>query len=156
MSKRNRKGTAAAPAFDSEESEENGTETVETVDEIVESANDGAEEVTEVVDEIGEVTEVTESEAETVAAVKTKPVKTVKVRVPRVAVFEIGDAVAYTVQQDGAKMRFGVVEGIDEKITVRTLSGRLIEREPHYNLIVKVEGAPQDYADEIKELSIDL
>lgn len=83
--------------------------------------------------------------------------KTVKIRVPRTVKFELGDTVAYTVTEDGAKMRFGeVIDFTDEKIIIQTLSNRIIEREPIPALVIKIAGKPQDYADEIKTYQITL
>lgn len=81
--------------------------------------------------------------------------KTVKIRVPRTIEFHEGDTVAYTVTEDGAKMRFGtVIDFTDEKIIVQTLSGRFIERLPIPALLVKVPGKPQDYADELRSIEV--
>ena len=83
--------------------------------------------------------------------------KTVKVRIPRCLEFEIGDTVAYTVTEDGAKMRFGtVIDLTDEKVIVQTLSGRFIEREPLPCYLVKVDGTANDYADSVKLYKINL
>lgn len=99
------------------------------------------------------VTETARPEAKTPTAKSIT--KTVKVRVPRTIEFAEGDTVAYTVTEDGAKMRFGtVVDFTDEKIIVQTLSGRFIERHPIPALLVKVPGKPEDYADQLRTIEV--
>lgn len=124
------------------------TETVgtETVDVTVEDGTVGIETVGH------------EAETDAPAAAPKVKVKTVKVRVPRMLEFEIGDTVAFTVTNNGAKMHYGTVDGIEENgnITVRTNSGRLIERQPVPALLVKVAGHPEDYLDEIRKVEVDL